>query len=262
VDLPGQIFLDLAETSSFTDASSLIDSIRLTKSEEEVNRIRTAAKISERAFQRLVPEIEVRMTERKIANLLGAHLLEEGADRPYYVLVRAAERYANRLFCALPINKKTSKGDRVKIEYSADYRHYVNEAKSLVLIGTQPKPSEREHYQLHIEAMKAGAAVAIPGATAADVCAAEKRIFEEAGLKVVEGRSFGHGTGMNCHEPPVVGPNDKTRLQPGMVFVLEPGGIPNAEGSYAEISTANTVIVKTSGPAERLPPLSKEIICI
>jgi Xaa-Pro aminopeptidase len=262
VDLPGQIFLDLAKACSFVDASDLIDSVRLIKSQEELKRVRTAAEISERAFQRLIPEIKVGMTERKIASLLGTHLLEEGADRPYYVLVRAAERYRNRLFCVLPIDKKINKGDYVKIEYSADYRHYVNEAKSLVLMGTQPEPSERDHYQLNVEAIRAGAKAAKSGAPVADVARAARAVFEEAGLKVNEGMSFGHGTGMNGHEPPVVGPNDKTRLQAGMVFVIEPGHIPDAEGLNREISCGNTVIVKTSGAAERLPPLSEEIISI
>jgi Xaa-Pro aminopeptidase len=262
VDLPGQIFLELSKVCSLIDASGLIEIIRLIKSQEELSRIRKAAEISERAFQRLIPEIKEGMTEREIAHLLGAHMMEEGADRLYYLLVRAAERYRNRLFCVLPIEKRINKGDYVKIEYSVDYHHYVNEAKSLVLTGARPKPSERDHYQLHVEAMRAGARVAKPGATAADVFEAEKRVFEEAGLKVREGMSYGHGTGMNGHEPPVIRASDRTLLQAGMVFVLEPGHTPDAEGLNAEISTGNTVIVKSSGAAERLPPLSEEIISI
>ena len=262
VEIPGQVFLDLSKMCNFVDASGLVETVRLIKSKEEQSRLRTAGEISERAFQRLIPEIKVGMTERKVANLLGAHMLEEGADRPYYVLVRTAERYKNRLFCVHPIDKKIVKGDYVKIEYSADYRHYVNEAKSLVLAGARPKQSELDHYQLHIEAMKDGAKAAKPGATVADVSNAARAIFEEAGLRVREGMSFGHGTGMNCHEPPVLSPNDTTRLQAGMVFVIEPGHIPDAEGLNMEMSTGNTVIVRSSGAAERLPPLSEEIISI
>ncbi len=260
--LPGQIFLDLANICSFVDASNLIDSIRLIKSQEEVSRLRTAAEISDRAIQRLISKIEVGMTERKIAQLLGAYMLEEGADRPYYLLVRAGERYLNKLSCSLPIDKKIDKGEYVKIEYSADYRHYVNEGKTLALFDAQPKPSERDHYHLLVEAMKAGAKAARPGATAADVAEAQKRLFEEAGIELPEGKTFGHGTGMNCHEPPQLGPDDKTVLQAGMVFVVEPGDIPNVGGLNREMSTGNTVIVKTSGAAERLPPLSEEITLV
>ena len=260
VELPGRIFLELLKESNFVDAMPLIKKVRLIKSELELERIRKSAKINAAAYERFFSKFKVGMTEREAANLLAGYMCEEGADRPFFVLVRTAERMLNGLSCAFPIDKKIQKGDYVQLEIGADYRHYVTEAKVVLLAGVQPKPSAPDHYRAYVEAAKKGQDAARPGATAADVFQAAKKTFEEHGIKVPpERKSFGHGLGLDGHEPPVISPLDRTPLQPGMTFVVEVGGLTNADGLF--FSKSQTTIV-TSGASEKLPPLAEEIVAI
>ncbi len=259
-EVPGPLFLELAKTTNLVDAQPLIDEVRLIKSELELERIRRTAKINDRAFERLLPEIKAGMTEREIANRFGAKMFEEGADRVYYILIRSAERMFNRLNCAFPYDRKIQKGELVQFEWSSDYRHYTTEAKTVVLVGEQPKPSLKNHYNVYVEATKKGQLAARPGATAADVFYATKKGFEEGGIKVGEDRrSFGHGCALDAHEPPGISPMDKTPLRPGMTFVVETGGLANAEG--ITFSKSQTTIV-TSGVPERLPPMAEQIFAV
>ena len=153
------------------------------------------------------------------------------------------------------IRYKIKKGDYIKMEYAAIVRHYMNEAKSLVLVGAKPEPEVRDYYQLYYESINASAKAVKLGATMADVFEAGKKVFEEAGVKA-EIHNLGHGMGLNGHEPPLVDPYDKTPIQPGLVFVIEPFAI------YGAMSQGITTIVNSSGTAEMLPPFSEEIISI
>jgi Xaa-Pro aminopeptidase len=252
-------FLDLARRSKFVDATELISKIRLVKSKEEANRIRLAAKIANRAFERAIPKIKEGMTERELAGMLGAYMYEEGADKPYYSTIRAGQKYLDRLYIARPSDYKLRRGDWMLLEWSAEYHHYVNEAKSILLLGAQPTQEQRELYDVYVEVLKKGIDKCRPGVSCAEVFQAEKSVFEEAGLDVGDPFRMGHGTGLEAHEPPDIRPQDKTVLQPEMAFAIEPWGVANAKGTSFGLS--NTVVI-TSGKADRLPPLMNEIVCI
>ncbi len=112
-------------------------------------------------------------------------------------------------------------------------------------------------HQAYADACRKGQEASKPGATAADVFAAAEKAFEEAGYTVGPRRSFGHGMGVDLHEPPRISPDDHTKLQRGMVFTVEVGGIASPEGIQFSKSQATIV---TSGAPEKLPPYAEEII--
>jgi Xaa-Pro aminopeptidase len=62
--------------------------------------------------------------------------------------------------------------------------------------------------------------------------------------------------GLEIHEPPRLGKNDKTRLQAGMAITVEPGVY--IEG-LAGIRIEDTVLITKNG-CEVLTPTSKEFV--
>jgi Xaa-Pro aminopeptidase len=61
-----------------------------------------------------------------------------------------------------------------------------------------------------------------PGARISEVDAATRQVIREYGLPVY-GHPTGHGLGLEVHEGPVISSGNKSRLQKGMVFTIEPG---------------------------------------
>jgi Xaa-Pro aminopeptidase len=56
-----------------------------------------------------------------------------------------------------------------------------------------------------------------------DVDAAARKMIEDAGYGPKFGHGLGHGIGLQIHESPRLGQNEKRRLKPGMVVTVEPG---------------------------------------
>ncbi|HEY3289772.1 MAG TPA: M24 family metallopeptidase, partial [Anaerolineae bacterium] len=69
----------------------------------------------------------------------------------------------------------------------------------------------------------AGRAAVRPGILAEDVDAVTREVIERAGYGQYFTHRTGHGLGLEGHESPYMVKGDKTILQPGMTFTVEPG---------------------------------------
>lgn len=75
------------------------------------------------------------------------------------------------------------------------------------------------------QATEAGIRAARPGATTADVFAAQARVLTDAGIDVGNVGRFGHGLGKLITEPPSIAPENGTVLVSGMVLTIEPSAM-------------------------------------
>ena len=99
------------------------------------------------------------------------------------------------------------------------------------------EPSER-YARVHAvveEAVQAAFAAARPGATCGSVDLAAREVIAAAGFGDYFVHRTGHGLGVSGHEPPWIMAGDERRLEPGMVFSIEPGiYVPNEFGVRLE----------------------------
>jgi Xaa-Pro aminopeptidase len=85
---------------------------------------------------------------------------------------------------------------------------------------------------------------------------AARGVLRRAGLAEAFSHSTGHGVGLEIHEPPRIGPEEKTRLLAGMVITIEPG-VYLADKFGIRIED---MVAVTANGAEVLTPAPKALI--
>jgi Xaa-Pro aminopeptidase len=112
----------------------------------------------------------------------------------------------------------------------------------------------QDAYVRLIAATQAGADLARPGKTAADLFHAMNDVLSKGAQGTDAGR-LGHGLGMSLTEWPSLIPTDHTQLEAGMILTLEPG---IAVGDKIIVHEENIVITET-GPIFLSPQSSVDM---
>jgi Xaa-Pro dipeptidase len=134
-------------------------------------------------------------------------------------------------------------GDMLVTETSAPIWGYNAELERGLVIGP-PTDAQKRLFEHTVAAQEAAFAAIRPGATCADVDGAVMRYFEQHDLLPYWRQHTGHGIGLRNHEAPFLDLGDRTVLEPGMVFTIEPGLYDSALGGFRH---SDTVAVTEDG---------------
>jgi Xaa-Pro dipeptidase len=144
---------------------------------------------------------------------------------------------------AVAHNIRFEVGDMLVTETSAPIWGYNAELERGMVIG-QPTDEQRRLFEHTVASQEAAFTAIRPGATCADVDRAVLRYLEQHDLLPYWRQHTGHGIGLRNHEAPVLDLGDETRLEPGMVFTVEPGLYDSALGGFRH---SDTVVVTDDG---------------
>nr|MDC3003219.1 Xaa-Pro peptidase family protein [Paracoccaceae bacterium] len=220
VRMPQTDLKKLSQNVKLTSDFDIMKKLRMTKSNEEIDKIKNACGIAANAFSR-VPEIafeNVNLDEvfRKFQVLC----LESGADWvPYLAGGADTEGYDDVISPAkrVPLKKR----DILMLDTGLVWDGYFCDYDRNWSLGTPSKVVAGSYSQL-LEASDAAFELAKPGAKASDLFYAMNSVLTRNSSGTDAGR-LGHGVGMSLTEWPSLIPDDHTVLEQGMVLSLEPG---------------------------------------
>ena len=200
--------------------AGILRSLRLVKSDAEIEKIKTACHVATRAFER-VPEIaRVGQPLEAVFRDFQRLCLEEGADWVPYLAGAAAQGGYGDVISPADERPLTA-GDILMLDTGLVHDGYFCDFDRNFAIGS-PSPDVVAGHSRLIEATYAAFEAARPGKTAADLFHVMDKIVT-GGAGGSEAGRYGHGLGMNLTEWPSLIPTDHTPLVPGMVLTLEPG---------------------------------------
>jgi Xaa-Pro dipeptidase len=123
---------------------------------------------------------------------------------------------------AIAHNIELRPGDVLVTETSAPIWGYNAELERALVIG--PASDEvRRLFEHTVAAQQVAFDAFRPGITCADVDGAVMRYFEQNDLLPYWRQHTGHAIGLRNHEAPFLDLGDRTPIEPGMVFTIEPG---------------------------------------
>ena len=232
----------------------VVETLRMTKSPEEIDMIRKSVWVNSEAYARTLRRVRLGMRERDIAAELDYQMRLHGAEKPAFdTIVAAGARTA--LPHAQPTSRRLEENDLLLIDMGACLDGYMSDMTRMAFLGF-PTKRVRTLYGAVLEAQLAGIEAVRPGVTAARLDSAARNVLKRHGLDRQFVHSTGHGLGLEIHEGPRIGKKDKTVLRAGMVITIEPGAYIDRLGG---VRIEDTVLVTANG-CEVLTPTTKEFV--
>jgi Xaa-Pro aminopeptidase len=211
----------------------IVETLTVKKDSGEIEKIRKAVRITDRAFSEILGYIKPGVKELDIAAELEYKMKRHGSSSPYFQTIVASGRRA-----ALPhgvaTGKRIKKGELVTMDFGAVLDGYTADMTRTVVVGKASK-KQKQVYDLVLRAQKHAISKAKSGMKACDLDKAARSVIKRAGYGKYFGHGLGHGIGLLVHDNPAVNPTNQLRLEPGMVITIEPGVyIPNWGGVRIE----------------------------
>lgn len=222
--------------------SELVEYQRRFKDTGELQRLRLAASIADRALSVVKPELNAGRTELEIARMLDATMLDLGADDLSFATIVAAGPNSAKPH-ATPSDRPIGDGDMVVIDFGAKVDGYGSDMTRSFLLG-ETTDRQREVFEAVEQAQARGVAAVRDGVEEREIDRVCREELGNRGLGEAFIHGTGHGIGLEIHENPILSTRATGILRSGYVVTVEPGVyLPDLGGIRIE----DSVVVTESG---------------
>ena len=217
------VYVALADQLSgwkFVNAAPVTERLRIIKAPEEVALIRRAIEITEAAIAATFTQVAVGLSERDVAQLLSREMQQRGA--PGGGLVQFGPSSA--LPHGGPAGPRLERESVVLIDCGCRVTGYESDITRTIWFGDHPSDEFTKVFNLVHDAQSAAIELGRPLYTPCqEMDRTARKVIADGGYGPSFTHRLGHGLGMDGHEVPYLVEGNETRLEPGMVFTIEPG---------------------------------------
>jgi Xaa-Pro dipeptidase len=247
--------LDTKLQARFVDMSSLVPSMRLIKSESEIELMRESSRWANLACSFLQDyacegrwDAEIayeasRDTSEIMKKTLGVEYEPKRNISPVTAYFRGQIGELSAIPHSIATKHLIKKGDVIIGEVSVDVGGYSCELERTMIVG-KPTPKQKRYFEATIKAQEAAFKTIKDGAKCSEVDKATFKVFKQADLAHLVKHHTGHGLGLEGHEPPWLDLGNSELLKAGMIVSCEPGIY---ERGFAGFRHSDTVLVTDSG---------------
>lgn len=235
--------------------TGITEKLRSQKEPDEIENLKAACYISDKALEKTIPFIREGITELELAAQLEYQLKMNGAENlSFDSIVLFGTRTS--LLHGKPGNHKLKKEDFILFDFGALYKGYHADISRTFIFGAA-KEQQKELYSIirkaqeeAVSIMKAGISVKVPDNEV-------RRYIPEKYLPYYY-PGLGHGVGLEIHETPFLGKDYEAEIKENMVLTVEPGiYIPGWGGIRIE----DTILI-TATDAESLSNFPRDLMLL
>lgn len=200
---------------------SEISNLRSVKEDWEIERLKTAESIGDKAFSKILELIKPGMTELSIAAHLEFIMKEFGAERLSFESIVASGVHS-AMPHAVPTEKKIENGDFLTMDFGCVYKGYCSDMTRTIVVG---KASEKQKklYQVVLDAQNKALEFIKAGYKGKEIDKAARDLIYQAGYEGCFGHGLGHSVGLFIHEEPRLSMKEESVILANMVETIEPG---------------------------------------
>jgi Xaa-Pro aminopeptidase len=216
---------ELMRTYQDVELEDLSDDIllmRVSKDDDELEELRKAARLNDRAYE-LAKTVSVEgKTEVDIYAYVQSELIKEvGGYQYFYGDIVSGERCVN--IGGPPTRKVLRNGETVILDLWVVTGEYWSDTCRTFVVGGKFSHEQEKVFKVLMEVLKVGEEILRPGVTGAEVYKAIYEAIDREGYGRYFPHHAGHCLGLEAWEPPYFIPGDNTPLRENAVCTLEPG---------------------------------------
>lgn len=207
---------------------------RMIKSDDEIEILRSASKFGALGFERVAKFISENGLNLKEFELFfnSQNILKNSGNLglSFEPIIAINENAAKAH--ALPSDKRLTNGDLILVDAGVKFKRYCSDRTRTACYDnglnfskdqTFKSAKQNEIYEIVKEAQSLAIKAVKPGVMACEIDSVARDFIKKAGYEKEFFHSTGHGVGLDIHELPNINRRDKTILEKGMVFSIEPG---------------------------------------
>ena len=198
-----------------------INGFRGVKEEWELDLMRKAQAITDKAFSEVLGRIQPGMTELELQAELIYCLYKNGATGLAFDPIVVSGPNSS-LPHGVASERVIQAGDFVTMDFGALYMGYCADMTRTVAVGFATEEMEKV-YNTVLEAQLAGLAISKAGVPGKDIDGAARKIITDAGYGEYFGHGYGHSLGLEVHESPSPNSRNDQPMPVGAVASAEPG---------------------------------------
>ena len=198
-----------------------INGFRGVKEDWELDLMRKAQEITDKAFAEVLPRIKVGMTELELqAELIYCLYKNGGQGLSFDPIVVSGPNTS--LPHGVAGERKIQEGDFVTMDFGVLYHGYCSDMTRTVAVGYATEEMKMV-YETVAKAQLAGIAATKAGVIGKEIDGAARKVITEAGYGEYFGHGYGHSLGLEIHEAPNPNPGNPNPMPLGAVCSAEPG---------------------------------------
>ena len=212
----------LVNYCSVEDKSNLINMLRVIKSNEEINYVKNAAELADKALEEVWKHAKAGVSESKILAEMNRVIFEGGGDYPANEFIIGSGK--NALLCRYQAEKQIlNQKDQLSIEWAGTFRHYHSAMFRTIPIGTAD-PKRVKMHEACVEALKNCESKLIVGNKVGEVFDIHAKTFDDLGYNKARMNACGYSLGStfspNWMDWPMLYTGNPYIIQPGNVFFM------------------------------------------
>ena len=240
---------------ALTTIGAALPLLRAVKDEDELVALRAVAGAADAAFEDVLGIRFGGRRELDVAADLAELLRARGHETVDFTIVGSGPNGASPHHEAG--DRVIEVGDVVVLDFGGHLHGYCSDITRTVVVG-EPSDEQRRVHAIVWAAQQAAFEAVRPGVACEDVDAAARAVIGAEGFGDRFIHRTGHGIGLEVHEPPYIVTGDRTPLEPGMTFSIEPGiYLPERFGVRIE-----DIVAVTREGAERLNRAPRDLAIV
>ena len=198
-----------------------INGFRGVKEAWELDRMRKAQEITDKAFSEVLGRIKVGMSELELqAELIYCLYKNGGQGLSFDPIVVSGPNTS--LPHGVAGERKIREGDFVTMDFGVLYQGYCSDMTRTVAVGYATDEMKKV-YDTVLQAQLAGIAATKAGVPGRDIDAAARKVITDAGYGQYFGHGYGHSLGLEIHEGPNPNSGNPDPMPVGAAASAEPG---------------------------------------